>query len=98
MRLFLLIFHYMCNHSPLYQLSALQNRPYRSYGIGPVKYLREDAYVITLEIQGREYDSESFAGELERLATMDTTPNTMKRTNIAPITPHTRYLVVLPLW
>ena len=34
-----------------------------------LKYIREDAYVITLEIQGREYDSESFAGELERLAT-----------------------------
>ena len=33
-----------------------------------LKYVREDAYVITLEIQGREYDSESFAGELERLA------------------------------
>lgn len=34
-----------------------------------LKHIREDAYVITLEIQGKAYDSESFARELERLAT-----------------------------
>lgn len=34
-----------------------------------LKYIKEDAWVITLEIQGREYDSEQFAGELEKLAT-----------------------------
>lgn len=34
-----------------------------------LKYIKEDAWVITLEIQGREYDSEQFARELEKLAT-----------------------------
>lgn len=34
-----------------------------------LKHIREDAYVITLEIQGKEYDSGSFAGGLEQLAT-----------------------------
>lgn len=34
-----------------------------------MRYIREDACVFTLEIRGREYDSEGFAGELERLAT-----------------------------
>lgn len=33
-----------------------------------LKYIKEDAWVVTLEIQGREYDSEQFAGELEKLA------------------------------
>lgn len=37
-----------------------------------LKYIREDACVITLEIQGREYDSEGFARELERLRTHGT--------------------------
>ena len=34
-----------------------------------LKYIREDAWVVTLEIQGREYDSEGFAAVLERAAT-----------------------------
>ncbi|MCH5258307.1 MAG: 23S rRNA (pseudouridine(1915)-N(3))-methyltransferase RlmH [Lachnospiraceae bacterium] len=34
-----------------------------------LKYLREDAYVVTLEIQGNSYDSEGFAGQIEKLAT-----------------------------
>ena len=34
-----------------------------------MKHIREDAYVITLEIQGKMYDSEEFAGEIEKLAT-----------------------------
>lgn len=34
-----------------------------------MKYIKEDAYVITLEIQGKMYDSEEFAGEIEKLAT-----------------------------
>ncbi len=33
-----------------------------------LKHIREDAFVVTLEIRGKEYDSEGFAGELERLA------------------------------
>ena len=34
-----------------------------------LKHLREDAYVVTLEIQGNSYDSEGFAGQIEKLAT-----------------------------
>lgn len=34
-----------------------------------LRYVREDAWVVTLEISGREYDSEQFAMELEKLAT-----------------------------
>ena len=34
-----------------------------------LKHIREDAYVIMLEIQGKEYDSEGFAARLEKLAT-----------------------------
>lgn len=34
-----------------------------------LKHIREDAFVVTLEIRGKEYDSEGFAGELERLMT-----------------------------
>lgn len=37
-----------------------------------LKYVREDAYVITLEIQGKMYDSEAFAGRLEQLAVQGT--------------------------
>ncbi len=33
-----------------------------------LKHIREDACVITLEILGKEYDSEQFASELERMA------------------------------
>ena len=49
--------------------AALEQAVRRKEAERILKYLREDAYVITLGIQGREYDSESFAGELERLAT-----------------------------
>ncbi|MCM1124076.1 MAG: 23S rRNA (pseudouridine(1915)-N(3))-methyltransferase RlmH [Eubacterium sp.] len=34
-----------------------------------LKYIREDAYVVTLEIQGRMYDSEEFADKIDQLAT-----------------------------
>lgn len=34
-----------------------------------LKALREDAYVITLEIQGKKMDSEAFAHTIEKLAT-----------------------------
>ncbi len=32
-----------------------------------LKYIKEDAHVITLEIGGRKFDSEGFAGYLEKL-------------------------------
>lgn len=35
-----------------------------------LKYFREDAFVIVLDIQGKAYDSEDFAREIDRLATM----------------------------
>ena len=34
-----------------------------------LKYIREDAFVVTLEIQGDMYDSEGFAEQIEKLAT-----------------------------
>ena len=34
-----------------------------------LKYIREDAYVVVLEIQGNMYDSEGFAEQLKKLAT-----------------------------
>ena len=34
-----------------------------------LKYLKEDAYVVTLEIQGDSYDSEGFAKQIDKLAT-----------------------------
>ena len=34
-----------------------------------LKHIREDAYVVTLEIQGNMYDSEGFAEQIEKLAT-----------------------------
>lgn len=37
-----------------------------------MKHIREEAYVVTLEIQGRMYDSEEFAGGIEKLATQGT--------------------------
>lgn len=37
-----------------------------------LKHIREDSCVITLEIKGRMYDSEGFAGEIARLATRGT--------------------------
>ena len=35
-----------------------------------LKYLREDAFVVVLDIRGKAYDSEEFAAQIERLATM----------------------------
>ena len=35
-----------------------------------LKHVREDAFVIVLDIQGKAYDSEDFAREIDRLATM----------------------------
>lgn len=37
-----------------------------------LKYVKEDAYLITLEIEGRKMDSFSFARKLEKLATYGT--------------------------
>ena len=34
-----------------------------------LKYIREDAFVVALEIQGDMYDSEGFAEQIEKLAT-----------------------------
>lgn len=34
-----------------------------------LKYIREDAYVVVLDIQGKAYDSEDFAEQIDRLAT-----------------------------
>ena len=34
-----------------------------------LRYIREEAHVVTLEIQGKMYDSVGFAGEIEKLAT-----------------------------
>ena len=34
-----------------------------------LKYVREDAFVVVLEIQGKAYNSEGFAGYMESLAT-----------------------------
>lgn len=34
-----------------------------------LKCIKEDAYTVTLEIQGEMYDSEEFAGQIEMLAT-----------------------------
>ena len=37
-----------------------------------LKYVKEDAYLITLEIEGRKMDSVSFAKKMEKLATYGT--------------------------
>ena len=37
-----------------------------------LKYVKDDAYLITLEIEGRKMDSVSFAKKLEKLATYGT--------------------------
>lgn len=34
-----------------------------------LKYLREDAFVVVLDIRGKAYDSEEFAAQIESLAT-----------------------------
>lgn len=47
---------------------ALENAIKKKEAERILKYVREDAYVITLEIQGKMYDSEAFAGKLEQLA------------------------------
>lgn len=35
-----------------------------------LKYIKEDAFLFTLEIQGKQYDSVEFSGRLEKLMTM----------------------------
>ena len=37
-----------------------------------MRYIRDDAFVVTLEIRGKMYDSEEFAGTIERLAVQGT--------------------------
>ncbi len=37
-----------------------------------MRYIRDDAFVVTLEIRGKMYDSEEFAGAIERLAVQGT--------------------------
>ncbi len=37
-----------------------------------LKHIRENSYVITLEITGKKYDSESFAGQIEKLGLQGT--------------------------
>lgn len=37
-----------------------------------MRHIREDAFVVTLEIRGRMYDSEEFSGAIERLAIQGT--------------------------
>ena len=47
---------------------ALENAIKKKEADRIFKYVREEAYVITLEIGGKMYDSEAFAGKLEQLA------------------------------
>ena len=49
--------------------SALEEQIKEKEGTRILKALKEDAYVITLEIQGDKMDSEVFAHTLEKLAT-----------------------------
>ncbi len=48
--------------------AALEEMTRRKEAERILKHIREDAYVITLEIQGKEYGSEGFAARLEKLA------------------------------
>lgn len=48
---------------------ALEEQIREREGTRILKILREDAYVITLEIQGKKMDSETFAHTIEKLAT-----------------------------
>lgn len=49
--------------------SVLEEQIKEKEGARILKVLREDAYVITLEIRGNKMDSETFAHTLEKLAT-----------------------------
>lgn len=49
--------------------AALEEQIRRKEAERILKYLKEDAYVITLEILGRAYDSPGFAAQIEGLAT-----------------------------
>ncbi|MDE6388878.1 MAG: 23S rRNA (pseudouridine(1915)-N(3))-methyltransferase RlmH [Lachnospiraceae bacterium] len=51
---------------------ALESEIKRKEAERIMKHIREDACIVTLEIQGRMYDSEEFAGEIEKLATQGT--------------------------
>lgn len=54
--------------TPDKSVEALENAVKKKEAERILKCLKEDAYVITLEIQGKMYDSEGFAGKLEQLA------------------------------
>lgn len=49
--------------------AALETEIKRKEAERIMKHIREDAYVVTLEIQGRMFDSEGFADRIEKLAT-----------------------------
>ncbi len=51
---------------------ALENQIKEKEALRMLKYVREDAHVVTLEIQGRKIDSVAFAEKLEKLATYGT--------------------------
>ena len=51
---------------------ALENQIKEREALRILKYVREDAYVVALEIQGRKMDSVAFAEKLEKLATYGT--------------------------
>lgn len=48
--------------------AALETEIKRKEAERIMKHIREDAYVVTLEIQGRMFDSEGFADRIEKLA------------------------------
>lgn len=49
--------------------TALEEAVKHKEAVRILRYIREDAYVVTLEIQGKMYDSVGFADEIEKLAT-----------------------------
>lgn len=51
---------------------ALEEQIRRKEAERIIRHVREDAFVVTLEIQGRMFDSEGFAGEIGKLATRGT--------------------------
>lgn len=50
----------------------MENQIKEKEALRMLKYVREDAHVVTLEIQGRKIDSVAFAEKLEKLATYGT--------------------------
>lgn len=49
---------------------ALEEQIKRKEASRILKYIKEDAFLFTLEIQGKQYDSVEFSGRLEKLMTM----------------------------